>query len=264
MSFYDILQWWNIIYAAPLVVSLVWIVATVLSGAHGVGSHGHVQADHGLTHDIGHGISHAAHDIGHAASDVLHHGHVGADGADSAHAGQHDVQAPNGHAHTHAHGGPETDSLMWRVLLVLGFGKVPITLTVGIFMLFWGVLGLLANSALANILKYPAVYFVPSLWITLISTLFVTRLMIAFIGRVMPGTETFGITRFEMVGSIGHTVYPVSENAGTVNISDTYGTVHRVQAKTGPAAEPIPAGTEVIAVDFDEQDKRFVVVKSDL
>ena len=43
MSFQDILQWWNIIYAAPLVVSLVWIVATVLTGAHGVGSHGHLQ-----------------------------------------------------------------------------------------------------------------------------------------------------------------------------------------------------------------------------
>ena len=47
MSFQDILQWWNIIYAAPLVVSLVWIAMTVLSGAHGVGSHGHVHAGHG-------------------------------------------------------------------------------------------------------------------------------------------------------------------------------------------------------------------------
>ena len=260
MSFHDILQWWNIIYAAPLVVSLLWIVATVLGGAHGAGSHGHVHAGHGVTHDIGHGIGHAAHDVGHA----LHHGHVGADGAGHAQAGHHDVHAPGDHSQGHTHTGPETDSMMWRVLLVLGFGKVPITLIIGTFMLFWGVLGLLVNSGLANVLKYPVLYFVPSLWITLISTLFITRLMIAFIGRVMPGTETFGITRLEMVGSIGHAVYPVSENAGTVNISDTYGTVHRVQAKTGPGGEPIPAGTEVIAVDFDEQDKRFVVVKSDL
>lgn len=246
MSFQSLLEWWNIIYAAPLVVSLVWIVVTVLSGAHADGSHGHVHAagDHGLTHDIGHAASHA-----------LHHGDAGVDGADHAQA-SHD--AAHDHAHGHDHDGQQ-DSFLNRLLLVLGFGTVPITLIFGIFLLCWGAFGLVTNRVLGGILVYPAVYVWPSIGITFVVSSLFTRMSAAVIGRFMPGTETFGVTRFEMIGSIGHAVYAVSENAGTVNISDTYGTVHRVQAKTEAGAESIPSGAEVIAVDFDELDKRFVV-----
>ena len=211
-----------------------------------------------LTHDIGHGISHAAHDVGHAASHALHPSHAGAHDAGHAHAA-HDAA----HGHAQSHNGQQQDAFLNRLLVVLGFGTVPITLIIGIFLLCWGAFGLVTNRVLGGFMVFPALYIWPSIGITFVVSSLFTRMSAAVVGRIMPGTETFGVTRFEMIGSIGHAVYPISEDAGTVNISDTYGTVHRVQAKTEPGAESIPAGTEVIAVDFDEQDKRFVVRASD-
>lgn len=251
MSVQDLLQWWNIIYAAPLLVSIVWIVVTALSGAGG-GSHSHAagHADHGLAHGIEHGI----HQVGHAVGHSVHHGHAG---HDVAHGHTHTAD----HHHQHAH---NDESFMSRVLAILGIGQVPITLIIGIFLLCWGAFGLVANRIFEGIMHYPAVYVWPSMGATFVAASFFTRISAAIIVRVMPSTETFGVSRVELIGNIGHAVYKISNDSGTVNVRDMYGTVHRVQAKTEPNAEPIQTGAEVILVDFDEEDKRFVARISDL
>ncbi|MCE5198327.1 MAG: hypothetical protein ABFD54_04595 [Armatimonadota bacterium] len=266
MGIDDLLQWWNLIYAIPLLISLVWIIATVFTGAHADGSQGH-GAGHDIGHDIGHGIEHAAHGVEHAVQhvhDAL--GHVDHQGNGAEHA--HDIT--NGHGahshadHAHSHGDADSDSLYLRVLLLLGIGRVPITLVIGIFMLCWGAFGLTTNRILAGIMKFPAIYFWPSIGITFVASSIITRALIGVIGHIMPGTETYAVSRFELIGSLGKTIFRTDENVGTVDISDTYGTVHRVQAKTEAGVEEVPAGTEVIIVDFDQQDKRFVVRISNL
>jgi membrane protein implicated in regulation of membrane protease activity len=142
--------------------------------------------------------------------------------------------------------------------MLLGIGQVPVTLLIGVFLLCWGAFGLLANQ-LFGILQYPGIYIWPSLAVTFVVSSVVTRSMAAVVGRLLPGEETYGVTRFELVGSLGKVIYPATDNSGTVDIKDRTGTVHRVQAKVEPGTDPVPAGSDVIIVDFDEDDKRFVV-----
>lgn len=253
MSVSDLLQWWNLIYAVPLVVSLVWIAATVIAGAHGDGGHSH-GAGHAV-HDVAHGVENAiGHALHHGAGHDVGHGHAD----DAGHAGD------ASHSHGQSHDDTRTISATGLLFLVLGIGQVPVTLLIGIFMLCWGAFGLFANQLLSAGVKYPALYIWPSVGITLGVSLVLTRCLSAVVGRLIPPTETFGVTRLELVGSIGKTVFATTQTAGTVDIKDTYGTVHRVQAKAEDGAEPIPTGTEVMVLDFDEDDKRYVVRVSTL
>ena len=257
MGIQDILQWWNLIYIAPLFVSLIWILAAMFSGAHG---HELSHGGHGLGHDIGHGIGNAAHDVGHAVGNAVHHGdvHHGEIGhAHAAHNGTHGHEA-------HAHGSSQEDSFFLRFLTILGIGQVPITLIIGVFMLCWGAFGMLANQLFEGMMKYPAIYIWPSMGVTFLASSVFTRAMAGIVAKCLPSTETYGVSRMELIGTLGSTVYTTSDHAGTINTKDMYGTVHRVQAKTEDGEEPIPSGTEVIVVDFDEEDKRFIVRKSTL
>jgi membrane protein implicated in regulation of membrane protease activity len=254
MGIHELLQWWNLIYIAPLCISVAWILTTVLSGMHG---HGVGHGGHDVGHDVGHAVGHAAHDIGHAAGHAIHHGDAGHVHGDAAHGHGGDDrpgQTPIGHIHTVDH-----DNTASRLIMLLGIGQVPITLLIGVFLLCWGAFGMLANQIFGSIMKYPAIYIWPSLGVTFVVSSAVTRSMAAIVGRLIPSDETYGVSRMELVGSLGHTVYPASENAGTVDIKDRFGTVHRVQAKIEPAKEVVPPGVDVIVVDFDEDDKRFIV-----
>jgi membrane protein implicated in regulation of membrane protease activity len=144
--------------------------------------------------------------------------------------------------------------------MLLGIGQVPISLLIGVYLLCWGTFGLLANQFF-SFMHYPSLYIWPSMGVTFFISFVITRTMAAFFARLMPGDETYGVTRFELVGSLAKTVYAASERAGTVDIADPSGTVHRVQAKTEAGQEEIPSGADVIVVDFDEDDKRFIVRK---
>jgi membrane protein implicated in regulation of membrane protease activity len=261
MGIHELLQWWNLIYIAPLCISVAWILTTVFSGMHG---HGVGHGGHDVGHDVGHAVGHAAHDIAHAAGHAIHHGdsgHVHGDAGHghTAHAHGHGAddragRTPNGHIHAVDH-----DNTASRLIMLLGIGQVPITLLIGVYLLCWGAFGMLANQIFGSVMHYPAIYIWPSLGVTFVVSFAVTRSMAAIVGRLIPSDETYGVSRMELVGSLGHTVYAVSENAGTVDIKDRIGTVHRVQAKIEPGKEVVPAGIDVIVVDFDEDDKRFIV-----
>jgi membrane protein implicated in regulation of membrane protease activity len=258
MGIHEFLQWWNLVYVAPLFVSIIWILGTIFTMGHGDAGHGgHVS--HGVenvVHSVAHGVEHGLHHVGSAFDHAIHHGDVSHDGAV-----HHDV---NGHSHHHDSGSNSDDvgrgqSIFTWLINVLGLGQIPITLLIGMFLLCWGAVGMTANQILAGIMKYPAIYIWPSLAVTFFSSFIVTRALVAIVVRCIPETETFGVSRLQLVGSLGKTVFSTSANAGTVDIKDQYGTVHRVQAKTEDGKDAIPSGREVIIIDFDDDDKRFVV-----
>jgi len=154
-----------------------------------------------------------------------------------------------------AHG----ESAFLKALMLFGVGKVPVTILIGVFMLSWGVIGLLANRVFGSFMVLPAIYIWPSLAVTFVVSSAATRSMAAVVGRLMPSTETYGVSRMELVGLLGKSVYTVSDKSGTVDIRDPYGTIHRVQAKTREDAAAVPASSQVMVIDFDESDKRYIV-----
>ncbi len=253
MSVTDLLQWWNLIYALPLALSVLWIVSTALAGGHGHGQ-GHA---HG--HGGGHSVSHALHHAGDRIHAQLHaHAHtsVAHDGA-HAHASH---ASHDGHAQHHD---GESSSGASKFMMVLGLDEAPLSLMVAMFLLCWGSFGLLANK-LFGVLHYPSLFIWPSMAVAFVVSATVTRAIAEIVGRIMPRDETFGVSLLELVGSLGRSVFTVSETTGTIDIKDHSGTVHRVQAKSEDANESIAAGTEVIVVDYDDEDKRFIVRKSDI
>lgn len=232
MTLHDYLQWWNVVYLAPLAISLIWILASAMGGMHiGAphtgGGHG---ASHGLGHDLGHGFGHH-HGIGHSHS-------------------------ANGNAHGHS--GNES-GFSQKILNILGIGQVPITLLLGIFMFCWGACGMAMNQFFSGIGKYPLVYIWPSMGITFLISFALTRAMAAIVARTLPAEETFGVSRRELVGSTGKAVFTISAKGGTVDICDKYGTLHREQAKTGDEESTVLSGTEVLILDYDVLDHKFIV-----
>ncbi len=227
MTFDDYLQWWNVVYLAPLAISLIWILASAMGGMH-VGA-----AHTGGTHGVGHGFGHG-HGLGH----------------------HHDI----GHAHNsaHSHSGHES-GFSQKVMDILGIGQVPITLLLGIFMFCWGACGMAMNQFFSGISKYPNAYIWPSMGITFLVSFVITRMMAAIVARTLPTEETFGISRNELVGSTGKAVFTISAIGGTVDIYDKYGTVHREQARTSDEDGNVIPGTEVLILDYDVSDHKFIV-----
>lgn len=248
----DFLEWWNAIYWVPLALSLLWILLTALMGHHGQ------DHTHGPVHAHGH-VGHGAHGHfnGHAQAG---HGHTAGGGATHAHAtsGAHGHAAPHSHG---AHAAPqhhETPHPHWaaRLMDVLGLGRVPLTLVMGFFMLFWGTIGLIANNVLRDAGMPPAAFVVPSLAGTFLFTAIATRLTIGVVGRLIPPTETFAITAYDLIGRQGQAVYPITETAGTVQVTDVYGTLHRRMARGEPGSPRIPANRPILVVGVDDDADR--------
>lgn len=238
MKLDDMLHWWNLVYVLPLFTSVVWLLATVVSGMDGNSDHdagdGGADADHDadLSHDTDTDMAHSA------DAHADHHAHI---------------------PHTHL---DQEETMLAKALGILGLGKAPITLLAGMFFLSWGAFGMLSNRIFASILVYPVIYIWPSLATTFVVSFAITRTLAGVTTRYMPTTETFGVTRMELVGRLGRAVYRITDASGTVDISDDCGTIHRSQAKIDPGDQEIEAGNSVIVVDFDDSDKRFVVRKS--
>lgn len=142
---------------------------------------------------------------------------------------------------------------------LIGIGRVPIVFAVGLFLLFWGTFGLIANRMCEEAGLPPAVFVLPSLGAVFVATLIVTRIAGGMLGRIMPRTESYAITDSDLLGREGHVVYPVSEASGTVQVTDSYGTVHRRMAKTEPGASTLSASSPVIVVGVDDADQRLIV-----
>lgn len=231
MGLQEMLQWWNLIYILPLFISVIWLAASVAMGMHD-GDFGH---DVDLDHDV----------------DIDADGDV-----------EHDV---DGHHPHHLHGDLEhQESPIYKILALLGVGKVPVTALFGIFFLAWGAFGMLSNRVFGGILHYPAVYIWPSMAATFVVSAVFARSIAGVVARYMPTTETYAVSQRSLTDRLGTAVFPVTETTGTVHVKDEYGTVHRMQAKTQPNAPEIATGSQVIVIDFDESDKRYVVERSSI
>jgi membrane protein implicated in regulation of membrane protease activity len=222
----DFLQWWYAIYWVPLCLALVFLLLSAMST-------GGDEGDGGGDGDGG--------------ADGTTDG-SGDDGGD----GDGDGDGDDG-----------TDGAGHHILNALGIGRIPITLGLSLLMLFWGTFGLIANR-IGQEMRTPHWVFVPpSMLVNLVVTLVVTRFVAGLYSKYMPGVETFAITDTDLIGCEGSAVYQVSETAGTVQVTDRYGTVHRRQARTEPGVKPLPSGTRVIVVGFDEGSTRLTVKRYD-
>src|SRR3989338_6093227 len=144
--------------------------------------------------------------IGHGDVDVDHEFHV-AEADDGAHA--HDV---------HDRG------FMSRALSLFGIGRVPLSIILTTASLLWGGVGLaagfLAEPAL-GVGFISGVLAVAAAWLTMtVGTGSLARL----VARVMPTSETYRVTKRDLIGRTGTMLFPIApQSTGYVQVNDHEG-----------------------------------------
>jgi membrane protein implicated in regulation of membrane protease activity len=252
-----LLAWWNVIYLLPLALVLVVLTITSLVGLAGgaldaAGGHDAAGADLGA-----HGGASGHADIGHASTDLHVDGsglHADAGGAD---AGT-DADVPDDiGAHGHdadADGG----SLLLAALTFLGAGTAPLMLVIQLLLLLWGSVGILLHLLAGAQSAFALVWSAP---VSGIVSVIGTRTFARFFGRFVSEEHSSARRRSQLVGHAGRVVYTVTTDAGTIHVRDDRSTLHRVRARTqGPA---LPAGAEVVVVDYDDRTGLYVVADID-
>ncbi len=228
MSAAELLEWHNLFFVISILTSFVILLLSALTGlGHEVG--GDVDADVDVDVDV---------DVG-----------VDADAA-----AEHMIPHDTGQG---VHGGGFS-----RALTLFGIGRVPISVLLCSFLVLFGGIGLISNQFFSSMRLPPVAYFWPSLGIAGVLGLIVTGRLAAFVAKHMPPVETIRITRRDLVGRIGTSVYGVDEKSGQVQVRDRHGNLHRVAART--AGGRVESGKDVLLEEHVAGGDYFVVSESGL
>src|SRR5262249_44611784 len=157
MQFWDLFQWWNLIFTLPFGIGLLPLLLQAVGAVHfsrgGLAHLPHLGGSHLPHHVAVHGHAPSAAPAVHAPA------HAPAMAGTHAHAAGTHAHAAGTHAHaagTHAHA--DAQQAPARVLSLLGIGKVPIMLILSIFCLIWGATGVAGNQVFSMILRFPSLY----------------------------------------------------------------------------------------------------------
>jgi len=260
MTFWDLFQWWNLIFSLPFGIGVLPLLFQAIGAAHlgqghlHLGHHDLHLGDHHLHLGHGHDIAHGGHMPTHA---LPAHGHDTALSAHHAapHAG-HDA-GTNAHAHPHAEDG---QGFFSRLFGFMGIGKVPIMLVFSIFMLIWGGTGLVANQIFAPVLKLPALYAWPSMLCAGIISYFSTSAVAGLINRLMPQYESYGTSEELLVGRVAEASYALDGRPGSAFLLDDNNNRVLVRCKTHDGSV-IPRGEKVLLLEYDPTSRVYTVTR---
>ena len=223
-----LLGWWNLIFVAPFAVALFYLGVYTLTGVGIGGADADVHGDVGADADA------------HLESEA----HVDADG--DAHGDGHSDGEAGGNSSLHAM------ALAW-----FGVGKVPITIIAIVLLLVWGAAGFIANSMVRPLNGWEAARV--SLPVALLTSLFVTRVIVLFMGRFVPLNETYAKRRGELVGCIGEAMYGINQTFGMAVVRDDRGDLHQVSCRVAAEVPPVAKGAKVRLVAYGAKDRTFFV-----
>ncbi len=263
-NLHNLLQWWNLLFALPLVVGMLFSLITAL----GFASTGHAAAERG---DIEQGD--IAHEVD-AGDGDLEHGDIGqdtdlhaeqGDAMDSVPAEMADGEAGHGahaeHGHEAGHGNHNHhESVFTQILEAFGIGRgVPISVMLPFCMMLWGVLGLVSNQALHPLLRFPAVYVWISVLVSLLGTSLLARGLSGVVARYLQIGQVASMSRERLIGATGVAVFTIDERGGVADVHDRVGTIHRIPCRVRERGTPLPAGTPVVVADYESETGTYLV-----
>jgi hypothetical protein len=219
----DLLSPWNLVFLLPAVGALLYLLLLATGAVSAELGDVDVEVDLDADADVDHGVEHV---VGDAS------GH----GDDAAHAGG-----------------------LSSALEVLGVGRIPLSLLLMTFCFLWGFLGWLGNLVFGGLIGNEAVAFLPSLALALVGATFLTRTFAVLLGRIVPATESYGVTYRELVGSLATVRYAVTDQAGTAQLHNERGVLIEVPVRVRPGEAPIASGREVVLWNYDPEDNVFLV-----
>ena len=224
----ELLQWYNLVFVLPFVAAVGYLVLLTtgsVAAGHGMEAEADADVDAGTDldtdHDLTHGVEH-----------TVGHGHA---------SGEHEP------------------GIAAKALSFLGFGRVPLSIIVMSFCFIWGFTGWAANTVLGGILRFPALFFWPSLGVTLVLSVSLTSSLARGLSKIMPATETYAVSKRELVGKVATVRYPITAESGTATLHDQYGTFKEVQCRVNHDDALIPEGRQVVLLRFDDEQDAFLV-----
>lgn len=187
------------------------------------------------------------------ASGLLHFGDSDAD----TDVGEHDTSHLDD-ADGHDQDGEAEESSMWgRTLDLLGVGRVPLSIGLMTWCFLFGFIGWLGNQVLSGV-GIPFITFWISLLAAFLGGFAGTALFTRFLSRYLPGTETYRIKSVdELSGLVAETIYPVTTTSGWARVRDQFGTLHEVQVRLSAGQEEVLAGTRVVLMQYDAEQRVF-------
>jgi membrane protein implicated in regulation of membrane protease activity len=219
-----LLQWWNLVFLLPIVLSVLLLLASALAGLGDGGADADGDAD--------------------AEGDM----EGDADG---------DADADGGHADA-AGAGPGS---LTGALKFAGVGAVPVSLLAQGFLLFFGISGLAANLLLHTAAD-PDRRIWGALMAALLLGVLGAAGMGALGRRFLPKTAP-AIGNKHLIGRTGRVVFEVTAAEGTVQVRDAGGTLHQVPARIGNGdTAPLASGQEVLVTGYDDARGAFLVDES--
>ncbi len=225
MSFAQLLEWWNFLFALPLVVGIVLSAGLLFTAV---------------------GSSAGEADDGSAEGETTE--------AESSDADSHDLNK------SHAHHHDDPTAFVWKILQIFGIGMgVPLTVLFPVLMIFWGAIGLTVNGLLQPLLKTPTLFLPLSVVASLVGMALIGRTTGLLVRRFRLLGEERAPTRYDLVGCTGQAVFTIDSQQGVANIHARSGDIVRVSCRTLPGQPPIPAGTPVLVAQYNERTNEYIV-----
>lgn len=227
----ELLNWWNLIFVLPFTAGVGYLLlfaSGTVAVEHGVGPDADVGLDHDadFDHDLDHGIEHTVHD--------------------------------------HAVGGEHEVGTIMKALSFLGLGRVPLSIIVMCFCFIWGFSGWASNQVFSSLLRVPGLFIWPSLGVALASSVLLTRYLALGLSKIMPATETYAVSKRQLVGRLAEVRYTVTETFGRAQLRDDTGVLQEVSCRVKPGEAEIPPGSRVVLLSYDEREKVFFVRRDPL
>jgi len=141
----------------------------------------------------------------------------------------------------------------------LEVGRLPLSIRLMLVSLPFGSLGLAATYLLGGLGQGPGVRTAIALAVAAAGSWWAARGLGRLLRQRVRMLESETITRRELVGGVGRAVLAVGSSAGLAQVRDRRGNLHQVSCRTLEAEAPLPAGSEVLVVDYDEAGKLYYV-----
>ena len=152
-----------------------------------------------------------------------------------------DIHAEAHHDLSDGHHGGSSDhepSSGFGLRGALGIGKVPLSVILILFLLFWSISGLVANHFLRKQIAGDQIWVLLSIVIALAVSTFGTGFFARKVGKYLPTNESYASSTEELVGKTAEVLHEVTETGGTARLHDQFGNLLdldvRAQTGTGP------------------------------
>lgn len=174
------------------------------------------------------------------------------------HGSEGDGGDPDGHDAGHdAHAQHDHEGVFGRALSALGVGRVPLLLVLTIFLTALGVYGFCLNFVFSRFLP-PFVYGFLSFFLACFFAGFSAGYVARKISRLMPTTESYNVSKEDLVGVLGFAALPIDATFGTAQVRDEKGDVFKVFARTS-GGEKILVGEGLVVVSYNTADDTYLV-----